>query len=114
MRLAPTTAESILWEQLKPLGFEQQWILWGRTKNGREWHYIPDFFSEDANLCVEVDGGIHKLKKGYDRRRDTRLGTMGIITLRYTNKEVAEHLDDVVEGIKVVLMERGVTAGRRG
>jgi len=59
------------------------------------WYYILDFYHAGAQLCIEVDGGIHKKQKGRDRRRDTRLATMGIKTLRFDNWQVFEKLKGV-------------------
>ena len=103
MRLAPTTGESKLWERLEPLGFERQLPLGGQTKNGGIWMYILDFWHLKTNLVVEVDGGYHKKRKGYDRRRDTRLATAGLHTIRFTNREVDQDLDGVVARIVALL-----------
>ena len=84
----PTEAERAMWDILKPLGFWAQWPIFGATKNGGRWQYVLDFYHMDLNLCVEVDGGIHKRQKGRDRRRDTRLKGEGIRTFRWTNREV--------------------------
>lgn len=106
MRREPTPFESKLYEHLRPLGFLAQWPVFGETKNGGKWMYICDFYSP-SGVIVEVDGPYHKKQKGRDRRRDTRLREAGIVTLRYTNKEVDDHVEDVVAGIKTALEDRG-------
>jgi very-short-patch-repair endonuclease len=92
MRHAPTEAERVLWEHLEPLGFQRQVEFTGCTKNGGMWQYILDFHWYRAGigggLCIEVDGSSHRNRKGRDRRRDTRLATIGIRTLRLSNDEV--------------------------
>lgn len=101
MRLAPTPQEQAMWTQLKPLGFLRQYVYCGRTKNGGQWSYILDFYR--AGYCIEIDGGVHKRRRGRDRRRDTRMAADGIHTLRVTNREVEHDLDGVVARIKAAL-----------
>jgi very-short-patch-repair endonuclease len=86
--MSPTVAEAKLWPLLEPLGFHRQVIACGKTKNGKEWSYILDFFNSDHMLVVEVDGGYHKKQKGRDRRRDRRLAGEGFKTLRIPNEFV--------------------------
>ena len=99
----PTEAEALLWTRLEPLGFARQVPMSGFTKNQGEWSYILDFLSRRHGvsgwLCVEVDGGVHSKQKGRDRRRDTRLATIGIKTIRFTNKEVLKDLEAVISRI---------------
>ena len=47
-----------------------------------------------------LDGGVHKKKRGRDRRRDTRLATEGIVTVRVSNNEVLKHPDKKEPSIK--------------
>lgn len=106
MRLAPEPAEAVLWEHLRPLGFRRQEPIHGKTKNGGDWRYVLDFvkisrwFEGGLGLCVEVDGSSHRKKKGRDRRRDTRLATIGIKTLRFSNREVLCDTAGVIERIR--------------
>ncbi len=88
MRIWPTRAEAKLRIDLEPLGFLFQASV--NVMAGRCRGYIMDFFHPDAKLCVEVDGGVHLKRKGYDRRRDNRLRMAGIKTLRCTNAEVLD------------------------
>jgi very-short-patch-repair endonuclease len=88
MRAAQTTAEATLWNLLRPCGFERQCPVMAHSKNGGHFPYILDFFHRGLRLCIEADGGIHKHQRGHDRRRDTRLGQLGLKTLRLTNKAI--------------------------
>lgn len=99
-RANPTEAEITLWSRLYPLGFDRQVPILGETKNGGGWYYILDFYHSETKLCVEVDGAQHKFTKGADRRRDTRLKTLGIRTMRFENKRVLKNLDEVEAAIK--------------
>ena len=87
-----------MWEILEPLGFWRQVPIAGMTKNGGTWDYIADFYcapSWSSKIIVEVDGSSHRRKKGHDRRRDTRLATEGIVTIRFTNRQVLNNGDEV-------------------
>jgi very-short-patch-repair endonuclease len=106
MRKFPTPAEALLWDALAPLGFKRQHPINGETKNQGGWRYILDFvwlvpyYRENfLALCVEVDGSAHRRTKGRDRRRDTRLATIGIRTIRVSNADVLRHLDKVMDVI---------------
>jgi very-short-patch-repair endonuclease len=100
MRWAPEPAERKLWIHLEPLGFEQQVEIVATTKNGGEYPRIMDFFHKRAMLCVECDGGYHARQRGRDRRRDTRLATSGIKTLRFTNRRCLNDTAAVVNEIR--------------
>jgi very-short-patch-repair endonuclease len=98
----PTPAEEALWTVLEPLGFKRQVVIVGYTKNGGEWQYIADFAKLDlmdgivvGGLIVEADGGIHRKRKGRDRRRGSRLAGEGIKTIRFTNREVLRDLGEI-------------------
>lgn len=103
MRIWPTRAEAKLRIDLEPLGFLFQASV--NVMAGRCRGYIMDFFHPDAKLCVEVDGGYHRSRKGPDARRDRRLQTAGIRTIRVTNAEVLDkrRYPGVVERIRSAL-----------
>ena len=67
MRSHMTLAEKCFWNGVKTdkfmgLHFRRQQIIHG---------FIADFYCEDLNLVVEVDGGIHEQQKDYDKLRTT-------------------------------------------
>jgi very-short-patch-repair endonuclease len=105
MRKFPTPAEALLWDALEPLGFEFQSEFVGRTKNGGRWFYILDFAryphtTDEATICVEVDGSSHRKRKGRDRRRDARLKAEGVATLRFRNQDVLKNIGYVLATIQ--------------
>lgn len=63
--------------------------------------YIVDFYCPQLKLVIEVDGTQHYLEKGraYDEKRDRDLERMGIKVLRYSNADVNERFESVVEDI---------------
>ena len=102
-RMNPTDAEIVLWQNLRDraLGvkFFRQYIIAD---------YIVDFVSLQASLIIEVDGAYHAEieQKEYDDGRTERLESLGFHVLRFTNEEVFNHIDTVVDSIKKILNER--------
>jgi very-short-patch-repair endonuclease len=93
LRNAPTPFETILWSQLSRsrLGgykFRRQAVVGP---------YISDFFCPEKGLIIEVDGDTHD--RLADARRDARLPKRGFTTIRFTNGDVAQNLDGVLQTI---------------
>ena len=90
----------------------QKAFLWDALRAKRAGHkfrrqhpienYIADFICLDVWLVVEVDGGYHTKteQKEADDARDARLKELGFTTLRFTNEEVINKIDIVVETIQ--------------
>ena len=71
--------------------------------------YIADFYSYDLKLVIEVDGDSHGSNKAkiYDARRDEYMKKRDISILRFTNHEVMNN----VEGVLNKLREFATTPG---
>jgi len=67
--------------------------------------YIVDFYSHEARLVIEVDGGQHNEEARLlnDAERTTALEAKGIRVLRFWNHEVLAETDGVLECIREVL-----------
>ncbi|WP_421943037.1 endonuclease domain-containing protein [Pedobacter sp.] len=98
LRKVGTDAEDILWQALRrkrlsSFKFRRQHPL---DK------YIADFYCHEAKLVIEVDGGIHNNpdNKEYDNNRGYELEQLGIKVLRFTNEEVSNNLEMVLNEIK--------------
>lgn len=50
--------------------------------------YFLDYFIEDKNLAIEIDGGYHKLIKESDKQRDADFFSIGIRTVRLNAEKV--------------------------
>ena len=63
--------------------------------------YVVDFYAPAPKLVVEVDGGQHYDDPGLERDavRDAFLMEKGLEVLRYTNREVLENIEGVLESI---------------
>ncbi len=97
MRKEPTQAENVLWEALrnKNIGFKF------RRQHPVE-NYIADFICLDVWIIIEIDGGYHASdeQKKADDARDSYLKETGFTTLRFTNEQVLNNLDHVLNQIK--------------
>ena len=96
-----TDAENMLWlklrrKQLRGHQFYRQKII------GK---YIVDFYCPKANLVIELDGGQHYSETGKvkDRTRDDILRGMGLKILRFSDRDIFENMDGVMEGIWICL-----------
>ena len=92
-----TGAEILLWsklrrKQLKGCQFYRQKIIA---------RYIVDFYCPAALLVIELDGGQHYVEPGLtkDGTRDARLRDMGIKVLRFSDRDVLQNLEGVLERI---------------
>ncbi len=110
MRREPTEGEAVLWNALrgKSIGYKF------RRQHPIE-NFIVDFVCLDAWVIVEVDGGYHTTEeqKMKDKERNASLSALGFLTLRFTNEQVFQKLDDVVLKIKQTVDEIKVRAGEK-
>ena len=97
LRVTQTDAENLLWQILRNrlfcgIKFRRQHPV------GR---YILDFFSQEAMLAIELDGGGHAAenKRLYDAQRSKELEGAGIRILRFWNDEVLRNTEAVLEAI---------------
>jgi N6-L-threonylcarbamoyladenine synthase len=97
----PTATEWILWEYLKTkkIGHKmrRQHIIGG---------FIADFVCIRAKTVIEIDGRVHDFQKEYDEMRTRFLQEIGFEVIRFTNDEVLEKPEIVVEKIKEYLDNR--------
>ena len=86
----PTEAEYIMWRYLRK----------SKDKFVRQkpvFRFILDFYCRELLLAIEIDGDSHDKKKGNDLLRDQYLNTVNIKTIRFTNEEVLNNFDKVLE-----------------
>ena len=97
LRANMTESEQVLWsrlrgKQLRSIQFYRQKPIGGA---------IVDFYAPKAKLVVEVDGSQH-LEEEYaqkEARRSASLEQQGLRLLRFSNLQVLQELDAVVEAI---------------
>jgi very-short-patch-repair endonuclease len=107
LRKAATTAENILWKELRNrnfvgLKFNRQFPIIYNNYGNRKLFFIADFYCHEENLIIEVDGKIHDLQKEYDANRDSILQELKIRVLRFRNDEL-EDTNTVLNKIKEFL-----------
>lgn len=54
--------------------------------------YVVDLYCAACRLVVEIDGDSHAYTVAYDRQRTAWLNEQGYKVIRFTNREVLEHL----------------------
>lgn len=93
LRREPTDAEKMLLpvlrslRQEKDISFIYQALVAG---------WIADFMCRRVKLLIEIDGSVHAEREEQDRVRDqVLLEKFGFHTIRFTNDEVFNHLNDV-------------------
>jgi len=97
LRKSQTQAEEFLWEILR----NRQFMKLKFRRQHQIGDYIVDFYCHDKRLVIEIDGGIHnkqyQIKK--DKKRDVYLTSLGITVLRFTNEQVINNIENVLQEI---------------
>lgn len=101
LRRRSTRAERMLWAHLRNsrfFGFKF------RRQHGIG-PYIVDFFCHELRLVIEIDGDSHFTEEAqeYDRHRQCWLETLNLRIVRFTNDDVLENLDEVLNILKSLL-----------
>jgi very-short-patch-repair endonuclease len=65
--------------------------------------YIADFACRSPMLVIEVDGESHLERATYDAARTTFLKERGYRVLRFTNDEVTQDIEAVLQAIQAYL-----------
>lgn len=72
--------------------------------------FFADMLCLSHHLVVEVDGDTHADTTSYDARRAAAMRELGYATLRFTNAEVMENLDGILERVSFSLREYRVNS----
>jgi very-short-patch-repair endonuclease len=96
MRSSMTPAEVLLWsklrnKQLAGLRFRAQHPV------GR---FVLDFCCTSLRLVIELDGSAHIGREQDDLARSQHLEAYGYTVIRFTNDEIMNDLDSVIQAIK--------------
>lgn len=99
-----TSSESILWELLRNRKLDnkkflrQHKIIYSYSEDGYKF-FILDFYCDEENLAIELDGEIHSIQGEYDQWRTAVLNELNIRVLRIKNKEL-ENIENVMNKIR--------------
>jgi PncC family amidohydrolase len=103
-RSKPTEAENVLWaivrgKKMAGFKFRRQHIIS---------NYIADFICLSEQLIIEVDGLYHQLpeNKINDEERTKELNRLGFEVIRFTNDQVLQETDSVINTIILRTKER--------
>ena len=89
-----------------------EWMLWIELRGGQLGYkfrrqfgvgpFIVDFYCPKVRFAIEVDGDSHFEAEAieYDNERSRYLIDLNIQVIRFTNQDIYESLDDVIETIK--------------
>ncbi len=96
LRKNQTDGEAFLWSVLR----NRQLGVKFRRQHSID-SFVVDFFSHEAKLVIELDGGQHNEEKQaqYDMERARHLEAQGLTVLRFWNNELFENTEGVLETI---------------
>lgn len=107
--------ESLLIDDMIKLGFVYNLPI--NTRAARErfpekryaYNYKPDFVHVELKLCVEIDGTNHTNSKEIerDKKKEDCLRFLGYSTIRFTNEQVINEYEYVLNRIREELSEWG-------
>jgi len=110
LRKRSTSAENLLWQQLR-----------GRQLEGHKFRrqqpvgpYILDFVNFEKRIVIELDGGQHAIKKDSDKKRDQWLKVEGFKVLRFWNNDIFENLEGSLEVIRKRLLSPSPDPSHQG
>jgi very-short-patch-repair endonuclease len=65
-------------------------------------NYVADFYCREASLVIECDGEVHQANEQWhhDQNRDQYLIAQGMSVLRFTNDQILNDLESVLEEIR--------------
>ena len=97
LRSESTDAESLLWRLLR-----SRQLAGAKFRRQQPFGpFILDLYCHERKLVIEVDGGQHTLpaEAAKDAQRSDYLESRGLRVLRFTNLEVLQEPDAVVQSI---------------
>jgi len=102
LRINPTIAENLIWEELKSNKFN-------RLKFRRQHpisHYIVDFYCHKLKLVIEIDGEYHEnlVQMEKDKERSENLIFNGLKVIRFTNSQVENNIKEVLNSIEEFIL----------
>ena len=101
LRKTQTSAEALLWELIRNrrlLGFKFR-------RQHQFGDYVADFYCHEAELVIECDGPVHQPNEQWhhDQNRDAYMIAQGLRVLRFTNDQIFNDTEKVLEEIAALL-----------
>jgi very-short-patch-repair endonuclease len=106
LRKILTPAEETLWSHLR----DRRFLGLKFRRQAPIGPYVADFLCHEMRLVLELDGSVHREPDqiSHDQNRDANLQALGYRVLRYTNEELQNDLDSVLEAIRRLYQTRTV------
>ena len=97
LRKNMTDAEKLLWSKVRRKRLRGYQFYRQRAIG----NYIVDFYCPKARLVIEIDGGQHYFEGGVevDRLRDIYITNLELRVLRFTNMDVLQNIEGILEHI---------------
>ena len=107
LRKNSTKAERILWGELRSKKlyskkFYRQYPIF-HDVTGKETFFVADLFCHTDKLIIELDGRYHQYRLKEDKDRTTILNNLGLKVIRFTNDEILNNLEGVLNTLQKVL-----------
>ncbi|WP_240625400.1 endonuclease domain-containing protein [Spirosoma pollinicola] len=98
LRQKQTKAEEVLWAELRG----RRLINVKFRRQHSFGHFIVDFYCFDFKLVIEIDGAVHNTREARisDAEREVVLCDLGLTVMRFTNNDVLNRLDNVLQKIQ--------------
>ena len=98
LRKKTSSSEKIVWTYLRRKQILDERFLRQFSVD----YYVLDFYCPRLRLAIEIDGDSHFINQeaiDYDRERQDYIENLGITFLRFTNAQVNQSNDDVINEI---------------
>lgn len=104
LRRNATKAEAILWSRLRG----KQMLEHKFRRQFGVGVYVIDFYCPELKLAIEVDGDSHftEPRREYDQERQRFVEAFDIHFLRFTNEQIYNHIDNVLETISLAIEQK--------
>ena len=101
LRKEQTHAEALLWRLLR----NRQLLGFKFRRQHQFGDYVADFYCHEAQLVIECDGLVHDGNERWqhDQARDAYLIGHGLRVLRFTNEQVLQDTERIIEEISKYL-----------
>ena len=100
LRNTLTPAEQVFWLRLK-----EQFPKYKFRRQHPISIYIVDFYCHKLKLAIEIDGSVHDSEEAKlnDVKRQNDLETLNLIVIRFTNNQVKNEIELVIERISATM-----------
>ena len=104
-------------KDLRKHGTHGEAVLWSEVLRAKKFYglqfnrqfpienFIVDFMCRKLKIIIEIDGASHKYKIEEDKIRDERLEELGYQTIRVSEGEVLNDLNNIIRTIESYLPE---------